>query len=262
MDKLQEICAKKLEHIAAQKAKISVTELKAMAQDSEPPRGFEKALRAKEYDGKFAVIAELKKASPSRGLIRVDFDVEKLAKAYEAGGATALSVLTDAPYFQGADEFVKIAKAATNLPVLRKDFMLDTYQVHESRALGADAILVIMAAVTDTQAEDLIAVALRYEMDVLIEVHDRVELNRALYFRSKLIGVNNRNLKTMEVDLKNAEDLSNAIPGTYMRVCESGVFAHQDLLRMRKSWYNTFLVGESLMAQGDVERALKILLGN
>jgi indole-3-glycerol phosphate synthase len=262
MDKLQEICAKKLEHIAAQKLKMPIAELREIAKDAPPPRGFEKALREKEYDGKFAVIAELKKASPSRGLIRADFDVEKLAKAYEAGGATALSVLTDAPYFQGADEFVKIAKAATNLPILRKDFMLDPYQVHESRALGADAILVIMAAVSDAQAQDLISVALRYEMDVLIEVHDREELNRALYFRTKLIGVNNRNLKTMEVDLKTSEKLSNSIPGSYLRVCESGVFAHQDLLRMRKSWYNTFLVGESLMAQGDVERALKILLGN
>ena len=262
MDKLQEICAKKLQHIAVQKAKIPLTELKAMAKDAPPPRGFEKALRTKEYDGKFAVIAELKKASPSRGLIRQDFDVESLAKAYEAGGAAALSVLTDTPYFQGEDEFVRVARAATSLPILRKDFMLDPYQVHESRALGADAILVIMAALTDKQAGDIINAALRYEMDVLIEVHDRDELNRALFFRTKLIGVNNRNLKTMEVDLKNSETLSNSIPGSYLRVCESGIFSHQDMLRMRKSWYNTFLVGEALMAQGDVERALKILLGN
>jgi len=262
MDKLQEICAKKLQHTEVQKGKVPLAELKAMALDAEPPRGFEKALRAKEYDGKFAVIAELKKASPSRGLIRADFDVESLAKAYEAGGAAALSVLTDKPYFQGEDEFVRIAKAATKLPVLRKDFMLDPYQVHEARAMGADAILVIMAAVTDKQAGTMIDIALRYGMDVLIEVHDRAELNRALYFRTKLIGVNNRNLKTLEVDLHNSEVLSNSIPGSYLRVCESGIFAHQDMLRMRKSWYNTFLVGESLMAQGDVERALRILLGN
>lgn len=262
MDKLQEICAKKLQHIAVQKAKVPLGELRELARDAEAPRGFEKALRAKEYDGKFAVIAELKKASPSRGLIRADFDVASLAKAYEAGGAAALSVLTDKPYFQGEDEFVRIAKAATKLPILRKDFMLDPYQVHEARAMGADAILVIMAAVTDKEAGALVDLAQRYGMDVLIEVHDRAELNRALYFRTKLIGVNNRNLKTLEVDLHNSEILSNSIPGSYLRVCESGIFSHQDMLKMRKSWYNTFLVGESLMAQGDVERALKILLGN
>lgn len=261
-DKLQEICAKKREYIKARKAIVPLQTLRDMARDVEPPRGFEKALRAKEVEGKFAVIAELKKASPSRGLIREDFDVASLARAYEAGGAAALSVLTDEHYFQGSDEFVKIAHAETKLPILRKDFMLDPYQVHEARAMGADAILLIMAALTDEEASDLMDVAKYYDMDVLIEVHDRHELLRALYFRTLLIGVNNRNLKTMEVDLANAEKLANSIPGSYLRVCESGIFSHQDMLRMRKSWYNTFLVGEALMVQGDVEKALKMLLGN
>lgn len=260
MDKLQKICAKKREVVATRKAKTSVAELQKMAADAEPPRGFEAALRAKEADGKFAIIAELKKASPSRGLICKDFDVEKLAKGYEAGGAAALSVLTDEEFFQGSDEFLKIAKAATKLPILRKDFMVDPYQVHEARAIGADAILVIMAALKDKEIEAIMDVAIAYGMDTLIEVHDREELNRALYFRSKLIGVNNRNLKTFEIDLANSEILSPSIPGSYLRICESGIFSHQDLLRMRKSWFNTFLVGESLMAQGDVEKALKILL--
>ncbi len=262
MDKLQEICEKKREYIDAQKQKVSEQDLRALAREAEAPRGFEKALRAKESEGKFAVIAELKKASPSRGLIREDFDVASLARAYEAGGAAALSVLTDAHYFQGSDDFVRIAHAETKLPILRKDFMLDPYQVHEARAMGADAILVIMAALSDDEADALITVAKYYDMDVLIEVHDRAELMRALYFRTQLVGVNNRNLKTMEIDLANAEQLANSIPGSFLRVCESGIFAHKDMLRMRKSWYNTFLVGESLMVQGDVEKALKMLLGN
>lgn len=262
MDKLQEICEKKREHIAAQKSIVPLEDLRAMTRDVEAPRGFEKALRAKESEGKFAVIAELKKASPSRGLIREDFDVETLAKAYEAGGAAALSVLTDAPYFQGSDDFVKIAREATSLPVLRKDFMLDTYQVHEARALGADAILVIMAALSDEAAYDIIDVAKYYDMDVLIEVHDRAELIRGLCFGTEMIGVNNRNLKTMEIDLETSETLSNSIPGSYLRICESGVFSNKDMMRMRKSWYNTFLIGESLMVQGDVEKAVKMLLGN
>lgn len=262
MDKLQEICQRKKEIVAARKAKLSAYDLCEIATTQEPPRGFEQALRQKEAQGKFAIIAELKKASPSRGVIRADFDVAELAAAYERGGATALSVLTDEDYFQGSDEFVKLARQATNLPILRKDFIVDPYQVHEARAIGADAILLIMAAVNNQTAHDIMFAARIHGLDVLIEVHDRFELMRALSLKSQLIGVNNRNLKTLEIDLATSEKLSYSIPGSYLRICESGIFAHQDLLRMRKFWFNTFLVGESLMAQGDVEKALKILLGN
>ncbi|MCE2927269.1 MAG: indole-3-glycerol phosphate synthase TrpC [Rickettsiales bacterium] len=259
---LQEICARKIEHINARRALMPLIRLEELARKQPPVRGFEKALRSKVASGGVALIAELKKASPSKGLIRADFVPSELAKAYEVGGATCLSVLTDEPYFQGRDEYLASARNACALPALRKDFMIDPYQIAESRALGADCILLIMAALSDAQAAELEAVALSFSMDVLIEVHDEEELSRALKFlRSKLIGVNNRNLKTMQVELATSELLAAHIPPDILRVCESGIASHDDISRMRSSGFSVFLVGESLMRQNDVAASTKRLLG-
>ncbi len=258
---LQEICERKREHVAARKALMPQARLEELAKKQPPVRGFEKALRAKVAAGAVALIAEIKKASPSKGLIRADFVPSELAKAYEAGGATCLSVLTDEPYFEGRDEYLAAARNACQLPVLRKDFMLDAYQIAESRALGADSVLLIMAALSDEQAAELEAAAHALSMDVLVEVHDEEELVRAkTHLRSQLIGVNNRSLKTMKVDLANSEHLAPLIAPSALRVCESGIASHGDIVRMKPFGFSVFLVGESLMRKQDVAAATQSLL--
>ena len=259
-DTLDRIVADKKRHVAGRMSQRSLRVVENLARDTDSPRGFARALKATIAAGRYGLIAEIKKASPSKGLIREDFDPPSLARSYERGGATCLSILTDQPYFQGKDEYLTQARAAVNLPVLRKDFMIDPYQVPEARALGADCILLIMACLDDAMAAELAKLAHKWGMDVLVEVHDAPELERALQVDADLIGVNNRNLKTLAVDLATTEKLAPLVPKDRVLVAESGLGSPADLARMARVGASAFLIGESFMRKPDVEAAVREML--
>ncbi len=254
---LDEICLRKTKHIEAQKSIAPLNDLKARLKDTESPRGFIHALKR---DSAPSLIAEVKKASPSKGLIREDFNPCEIAKSYERAGASCLSVLTDEPYFQGCNEYFRTIKAAVNLPMLRKDFMITPYQIYESRVLGADCILLIMAALDDDLAAELYTLSKILGMDVLIEIHNREELERALLLTPDMIGVNSRNLKTMKVDIQTTHNLGAEIPDSTLKVAESGITDHATITALQASGYSAFLVGESLMRQENIENAVHTLL--
>ncbi|WP_114858484.1 indole-3-glycerol phosphate synthase TrpC [Azospirillum brasilense] len=259
-DVLTRICDDKRALVQARKSARPLSAVEDAARSADPARGFIRALRRTVDGGRYGLIAEIKKASPSKGLIRPDFDPPSLARAYREGGATCLSVLTDEPYFQGCDDYLLAARAAVDLPVLRKDFMVDPYQIAESRALGADCILIIMAALSDAQAAEIEDAATAWGLDVLVEVHNREELDRALALKTPLLGVNNRNLKTLAVDIATTEELAAHVPADRMLVAESGLYSPADLSRMAAVGARCFLVGESLMRQEDVTAATRALL--
>ncbi|WOE73945.1 indole-3-glycerol phosphate synthase TrpC [Alterisphingorhabdus coralli] len=259
-DRLKQICDDKRAHVAARKQVFSLADRDAAIAVKTAPRGFAKAMQDKVAAGGWALIAEIKRASPSKGLIREDFDPPMHASDYEAGGATCLSVLTDVPYFQGADHYLAEARNACSLPCLRKDFMVDPWQVGEARALGADAILIIVAACDDALMQDLVAEAKRFDMDVLVEVHNRAELERALMLDTPLIGINNRDLTRFKTDLATTEILAPLIPKERLVIAESGIASHDDCERLAQSNVHAFLVGETLMRQHDVAQATRDLL--
>lgn len=258
-DVLAKICADTLAEVARRKAIRPLAAVEEAARSAAPPRGFRRALEAKAAADGWGLICEIKKASPSKGLIRADFDPPALARDYQKGGATCLSVLTDQPYFQGRDEYLVMARAAVTLPCLRKDFMLEPWQIFESRALGADCVLLILAALSDSQAAELESVALGLGMDVLLEVHDDAELERALDLASPLVGINNRNLKTLEVTLDTTRRLAARIPAGRLLVAESGLASREDLVELSGLGARAFLIGESLMRQADVAAATRKL---
>lgn len=258
-DVLEEICSEKRRHIEERKQLLSLDELEKIIAANGKARGFERALKEKSAESSYALICEIKKASPSKGLIRKDFDPTELAEAYTRGGATCLSVLTDIPYFQGNDDYLRMARTASSLPVLRKDFMLEPYQILESRALGADCVLLILAALTQKQAEEMEKLAMDLGMDVLLEVHDEMELDRALNLSSPLIGINNRDLKTLEMDITTTENLAPKITEDRFLIAESGLYESEDLKRLSRAGARAFLIGESLMRQENVEDAARAL---
>jgi indole-3-glycerol phosphate synthase len=260
-DVLARICAQTRAEVERRKKVANLEAVRGRAFAQSAPRGFGTALMGAAAAGRYGLIAEIKKASPSGGLIRADFDPPALARAYRDGGASCLSVLTDAPFFQGSTEDLKAARAAVDLPVLRKDFIIDPWQVYESRAIGADCILLILAALTDAQAVDLESIARDLDMDVLAEVHDRRELDRALGLQTKLIGINNRNLKTLKTDLDITIELVTHVPPDRFVIAESGLRSHEDLRRLVRLGVGGFLVGEYLMRQPDVAAATRGLLG-
>lgn len=257
-DILAEICAKKAEHVAHSKSRVSLDDIKARLQDVDAPRGFLEALK---LNAPNSIIAEIKKASPSGGVIRENFDPAEIAKSYEMASATCLSVLTDVPYFQGHDDYLKQARDVCALPCLRKDFMIDAYQIYESRALGADCVLLIVAALERAQLQDMHDLANDLGMDVLVEVHNQEELDIALLINPALVGVNNRNLKTLNVSLQTSVDLSENIPDNVFKISESGIKTAEDITMLQSHGYQGFLIGESLMQSPDVAYALESLRG-
>lgn len=262
MSVLNEICTLKKEHVKACKSVKSLNKVKEESENAKTKQRFRKSILDKALKKDVALIAEVKKASPSHGLIREDFDPVKIAKIYTEAGATCLSVLTDTPYFQGHDSFLEAIREATPLPLLRKDFMVDPYQIYESRILGADCILLIMAALTNAQAEEMAGIAYELGMDVLCEVHDEDELQRAIDLNFEMIGINNRNLKTLEVSLEQGMKLAKQLPQDTTRIAESGIHKHEHIAMYQDAGFHGFLVGESLMRQEDISAATKTLLGN
>lgn len=261
MSVLSQICQDKLAYVERMQRFIPTIVLEEKIDLQTPPRGFVQSIRIKQESSEPALIAEIKKASPSRGMIRADFDPERIAKTYEESGATCISVLTDQPYFKGSDEDLEAARGVTRIPILRKDFMLTPYQVLESRALGADCILIIMAAVDDETALSLNTLAHDLGMDVLIEVHDETELDRAFALSPQMIGVNSRSLKTLDVDLNTAFALSEKIPDSIISVAESGIYTNAELIKLFDAGFDAFLVGESLMKEANISEAMQKLLG-